>query len=138
MLIRLQPIGFWSYTPQEDDVSPKRLSWQLSLVMSELQHQYGRETVKIFQDVAAILPGTQWEDEIRNALGKSAFLIPIVTPAFIESEWCSKEIAVFLDREKEIWRDFPDLAGKRRIFPTLRTRRRTGAMPGHRHCDRRG
>jgi hypothetical protein len=114
---RLPPIGFWSYARQDDDASQGQLSALRLQVKAELQQQYGHSPITIFQDVAAIAPGAEWEREIRNAIGRSTFLIPIITPAFIESEWCLKEVRIFLEREQQIWRHFPALDGKRRIFP---------------------
>jgi hypothetical protein len=114
---RLPPIGFWSYARGDDDASRGRLSALRTLLRTELQAQYGRDPVQIFQDVAAIPPGSEWETEIRRALGQATFFIPIITPQFIQSEWCCKEVTIFLDRERSIWREHPELAGVRRIFP---------------------
>ena len=114
---RLPPIGFWSYARGDDDASRGRLSALRTLLRTELQAQYGRDPVQIFQDVAAIPPGSEWETEIRRALGQATFFIPIITPQFIQSEWCCKEVTIFLDRERGIWREHPELAGVRRIYP---------------------
>ena len=114
---RLPPIGFWSYARQDDEFSGGKLSSLRFRVMSELQQQYGREPIKIFQDVGAIAPGAEWEAEIRNALNRSTFFIPIITPAFIESEWCCQELEMFLEREQELNRQHPELGNARRIFP---------------------
>ena len=65
-----------------------------------MQQTIGRsQKVNIFQDVAAIPPGTEWEKQIGEALNASSFLIPIVTPALLQSEWCCREIALFRERE---------------------------------------
>lgn len=92
--VRLQPIGFWSYATQDDMASGGRLSKLRSMLMNELQQQYGRNPIKIFQDVAAIPPGSEWDEEIRNALTQATFFIPIITPAFVESEYCAQEVTV--------------------------------------------
>jgi formylglycine-generating enzyme required for sulfatase activity len=79
----------------------------------ELQLRTGRQPkVHIFQDVAAILPGTDWLKEINRALDGSSFLLPIVTPAFLQSDMCCHEVMRFRRREEELGRD--DL-----IFPFL-------------------
>jgi hypothetical protein len=114
---KLPPIGFWSYARQDDEASRGRLSSLRSLLMSELQQQYGRQPVKVFQDVAAIAPGAEWKSEITNALNRSNFFIPIITPASLESEHCCAEIRLFLERERAIVAAYPALAGRRRIFP---------------------
>jgi hypothetical protein len=96
----LSPIGFWSYSNTDDDHSRGRLSQLRALLASELQQKIGRKLkVNIFQDVAAIPPGAEWEKQIRDAINGSFFLIPIVTPALLQSEWCCQEITLFRQRE---------------------------------------
>ena len=100
----LPPVGFWSYTRSDDDSARGKLSQLRVLVANELQHLVGREPVRLFQDTRAIPPGTQWEGELRDALGQSSFLVPIVTPALLQSEWCCREIAIFQEREQALGR----------------------------------
>jgi hypothetical protein len=114
---RLPPIGFWSYARQDDDASQGRLSSLRTVLTSELQQQYGREPVKIFQDVSAIPPGAEWEAKIRDALNDSTFFIPLITPNFIQSQWCTEEFFIFREREIQINTDNPQLKNERRIFP---------------------
>jgi sulfatase modifying factor 1 len=102
----LKPTGFWSYTSSDDTASRGRLSQLRRLLADELQLKIGRTPkVHIFQDVAAIPHGTDWLKEIHRALGDSSFLIPIVTPAFLQSEMCCAEVARFRQREMELGRD---------------------------------
>ncbi|WP_267360261.1 MULTISPECIES: toll/interleukin-1 receptor domain-containing protein [unclassified Methylobacterium] len=99
----LTPTGFWSYTTSDESAARGKLSQLRALLTSELQQQVGREPkVNIFQDVAAIPPGGEWETQIRTAIGTSSFLIPIVTPAFLQSEWCCREVSLFRQREAEL------------------------------------
>jgi formylglycine-generating enzyme len=102
----LKPTGFWSYTSSDDTASRGRLSQLRRLLADELQLKIGRlPKVHIFQDVAAIPHGTDWLKEIHRALDDSSFLIPIVTPAFLQSEMCCAEVIRFRQREQEIGRD---------------------------------
>jgi len=110
----LSPIGFWSYARQDDE---EKLSGLRSILQRQLQQKYGREPIKIFQDVAAIPPGAEWHQKINDALNGSTFLIPIITPNFLESEWCNKEYFLFLEREQAIATQFPELSASRRVFP---------------------
>ena len=91
----LKPTGFWSYTSIDDSASGGRLSQLRKLLADELQPHVGRARVHIFQDVAAIPPGTDWEREIDDALEQASFFIPILTPGFMQSEWCAKEVNKF-------------------------------------------
>lgn len=116
-MIRLPPIGFWSYARRDDELSQGKLSNLRSLLMAELQQQYGRDQIHIFQDASTIPHGAAWEREIRAALGKSVFFIPIVTPNFIQSDWCCREVSVFREREEELRDLHPELPDRSRIFP---------------------
>ncbi len=101
----LKPIGFWSYTSSDDTRSGGRLSQLRRLLADELQLLIGRrQQVHLWQDVAAIPHGADWLKEIHKALGESSFLIPIVTPAFLESEMCCQEVTRFRQREQELGR----------------------------------
>jgi hypothetical protein len=130
--VRLKPVGFWSYSRQDDELSQGRLSGLRSLLMSEIQQQYGRDRVQLFQDVSAISAGAEWEREIRNSLNNSTFFIPIITPNFIQSEWCCAEVNIFLQREKQLFQTYPDLPQRSRIFP-LQMIDITGVDPYDRH-----
>jgi outer membrane protein OmpA-like peptidoglycan-associated protein len=102
---RIGPTGFWSYTSQDDTASRGRLSQLRRVLADEIQQMVGRAPpVHLFQDVASIPPGENWEAKIRDALGNSSFLIPIITPGFLQSEWCCKEVRYFLDRERSLGR----------------------------------
>lgn len=115
--IRLQPIGFWSYSRQDDELSKGKLSNLRALLMSEIQQQYGREPIQLFQDVSAIPHGAEWGYEIRKSLYNATFFIPIITPNFIQSEWCSAEVMIFLEREQDLCATYPELPRRSRIFP---------------------
>ena len=99
----LNPVGFWSYTSQDDTSSRGRLSQLRRLLADDLQQAIGKTpVVHIFQDVAAIPPGADWEKQIHSAIGGASFFIPIMTPGFLQSEWCARELLAFRDREKAL------------------------------------
>ena len=107
----LTPTGFCSYTSSDDERSRGRLSQLRKLLADELQQKIGRvPEVQIFQDATAIPPGRDWEKQINEALAASSFFIPIVTPGFLQSEWCCREVLLF--REQVTMRGREDL-----IFP---------------------
>jgi TIR domain len=102
----LKPIGFWSYARSDDAHSGGRLGELRRLLADELHLLIGpRQSVQIFVDVATIPIGSDWLKEIYKALGESSFLIAIVTPAFLESEMCCREVMRFREREQELGRD---------------------------------
>lgn len=124
--MRLPPIGFLSYARQDDELSGQKLSKLRKLIKAELQLQYGREKVKLFQDVSTIPHGAAWERETLKALNDSTFFIPIITPNFIQSEWCCREVNIFLERERQLFALHPDLPSVSRIFPIDYRRIREG------------
>lgn len=122
----LKPTGFWSYTSQDDSSSRGRLSQLRRLLADELQGWIGRSPqVHIFQDVAAIPPGSEWEQQIHAAIEGASFFIPIVTPGFLQSEWCAREVLKFRERERLLNRDdliFPIYYLDIEDFATIRER----------------
>ncbi len=114
---KLPPIGFWSYARQDEESARGKLSSLRARLQGELQQQYGRDQIRIFQDVAAIAPGDSWNRELHDAIQNSTFLVPIITPAFLESEWCCQEVRLFQAREAQLNADHPELDGRSRIFP---------------------
>lgn len=113
----LPPIGFWSYARPDDELSGGQLSRLRALIRAELQQQYGRAQIQLFQDVSAISHGSRWEGEIRRALENSTFFIPILSPSFVQSEWCVQEFRIFQDRQQRLFEQYPDLPRTSRIFP---------------------
>jgi TIR domain len=102
----LKPTGFWSYATSDDAASRRMLSRLRGLLAAELQLKFGRmPRVRIFQDVVGIPPGSDWLKEVFKALDESSFFIPIVTPAFLQSEMCCREVLHFRKREAALRRD---------------------------------
>jgi hypothetical protein len=102
----LSAIGFWSYTTADDRNARGKLTRLRALLAAELQQHIGRlPEVTIFQDIETIPAGGAWERQIRQALEKSSFILPIITPAFFQSEWCCRELEIFRDRENSLERD---------------------------------
>jgi hypothetical protein len=118
--VRLAPVGFWSYSRRDDEFSRGRLSQLRSLLLAEIQTQYGLDGIQLFQDVSAIPHGADWERVTTDAIDESTFFIPIVTPFYMQSRWCARETKMFETRERAIFETHPDLPhDRRRIFPLL-------------------
>jgi hypothetical protein len=102
----LPPTGFWSYTSSDNASAGGRLSVLRQMLADELQLLVGQKPkVRLFQDVATIPYGADWAKAIGAALAESSFLIPIVSPAFLHSEWCCKEVMAFDQRQRALGRD---------------------------------
>lgn len=126
MKVQLPPIGFWSYARRDDELSDGNLTRLRDLIKRELQLQFGRDDIILFQDTTTIPHGANWEKETFDALGQATFFIPIITPNFIQSEWCARETEFFLKREEELFSRHPDLPPQSRIFPIDYRRIRDG------------
>lgn len=113
---RLPPIGFWSYVRRDDDLSRGRVSELRELILAELESQLGQE-VPVFKDTVSIAPGARWNEQTTQALSDATFFIPVLTPSFLQSEWCCREVRLFLERQKRLLEAYPDLPAVSRIFP---------------------
>lgn len=116
--VRLPPIGFWSYVRRDDERNRNKISELRELVLAELETQIGGD-VPVFKDTISIPHGVRWEELTTQALSDATFFIPILTPAFLQSEWCCREVRLFLERERELQAAHPDLPRRSRIFPIL-------------------
>jgi TIR domain/Sel1 repeat len=95
----LEPIGFWSYARHDDDNSDGDLSKLRVIFGKQLKLLYGFD-VKVWQDVSAIDYGADWFSKINEALNRATFFVPIITPRLLKSEWCMKELRIFIERER--------------------------------------
>jgi TIR domain len=99
----LKPAGFWSYTASDDLASHGRLSQLRDLLTDEVQGKVGRlHKVTLFQDVTAIPYGSDWEKQINKAIDGSSFFVPLITPAFLQSQLCCRESTLFRRRQNKL------------------------------------
>jgi hypothetical protein len=98
-LTRRRYIAFWSYTRFDDQHDGTWLTGLKVALESEFQAQSGVH-VEIFQDVDGIVWGEQWRAKLKASANDAAFLIPIITPNYFQSDACRAELEQFVDREK--------------------------------------
>ncbi len=115
-MIRLPPIGFWSYVRRDDELFRGKVSELRALILAELELQLGQE-VPVFKDTVSIPHGARWEQRTVRAIRDAAFFIPVLTPNFLQSEWCCREVRLFLERERQLADLYPALLHRSRIFP---------------------
>ncbi|HEY1748483.1 MAG TPA: toll/interleukin-1 receptor domain-containing protein [Xanthobacteraceae bacterium] len=104
-------VGFFSYSPKDDQLSDGALPSLRARIHNELEIQIGRD-FRLWQDKQAIPQGENWERDLRRAIAESDFFIPIVTPFALSSVNCKAEYRSFVAREATLGRH--DL-----IFPLL-------------------
>jgi TPR repeat protein len=93
----LEPVGFWSYTRDDDQHSDGQLSQLRAAVGKAIALQCGAEA-KLWQDTVAIDVGSDWAASIEEAVRKTTFFIPIVTPRYLKSSNCFAEFNAFRKR----------------------------------------
>ncbi len=64
------------------------LDWRVSQVVGE--------QVSIWRD-NSLDPGAIFEDELMGRIRNSAVLIPVLSPRYLKSRWCQRELQAFLD-----------------------------------------
>lgn len=112
----LPPTGFLSYVRKDDELTGQRISRLCRMLRESLQLRVGQD-VDIFQDTAKIPHGAVWEKRTLEAVGRASFFIPVVTPAYLRSKWCGKELREFRARENKLLKLYPSLSGASLIFP---------------------
>jgi parallel beta-helix repeat protein len=94
-----KPAAFMSYVHADDKYG--HLTTFRERLGDEVRVQTGVE-FSIFQDRKDIHWGQNWRDRIEGSLDEVAFLIPVITPSFFNSQHCRGELHRFLEREKNL------------------------------------
>lgn len=68
------------------------------LIEHYLPEALGGRAVKLFFDENDIHAGDAWEARLKRALAVSKCLVPILTPSYFTSDWCTREFAVMEHR----------------------------------------
>jgi cobaltochelatase CobT len=124
----IEPIGFLSYVRDDDEHEEGRLSEISRRLSGEVRIQSGKP-FPIFHDKTNIAWGQQWLERIENSLDAVTFLIPVITPAFFESEQCISELLGFLGRERKLGRNDLILQIHYLDCPILRDKQRMPDYP---------
>lgn len=89
-----QPVGFWSYTHRDDRLDGGRIA-RLSEQIANAFEIITGEPLEIFLDKKSLEWGDAWRMRLDSALTSTTFLIPIVTPKFLMSQECRREVITF-------------------------------------------
>lgn len=89
-----QPAGFWSYTHRDDQLDDGRIVRLSERIASAFEMITG-EALEIFLDKRSIEWGDAWRARLDSALTGTTFLIPVVTPKFLKSQECRREVIKF-------------------------------------------
>ena len=83
-------VAFWSYS-HADETSDKRILSLANDIRAEFSLLTGQE-LQIFVDRSSLEWGDRWRRQIDNALGSSAFFIPVITPRYFTRPECRSEL----------------------------------------------
>ncbi len=96
--------AFMSYVHKDDEREERRITNLRRNLADEVGMLTGVE-FPIYQDREDINLGQRLEGRIDTLIEHSTFLIAIITPSFLKSEMCRKEVNKFLKREQRLNRD---------------------------------
>jgi hypothetical protein len=96
--------AFLSYVRFDNRVENDYIA-RLCRRLREAVEQHSGVECQIFQDVNDIGWGEQWKSKIERSLSEAYFLIPIVTPKFLQSQSCREEVELFRKRERALGRN---------------------------------
>lgn len=100
----IKPAAFWSYAHSDEEASSGRLAALCDRLSAEVRVQTG-VPFPIFRDRKHIEWGQNWRQRIEESLGQVTFFIPVITPSYLASEYCKRELESFLQRERELKRN---------------------------------
>ncbi|MFO0817727.1 MAG: toll/interleukin-1 receptor domain-containing protein [Pirellulales bacterium] len=108
---------FASYARLDGGREFKRFANQLREVLRRVTGHQDLNKV-CFVDQRDIKLGDEWDVELANAVCGASTIVCLVSPTYLRSPWCGRELRVFLDRIEE-WRKQPENRGKsaRFVFP---------------------
>lgn len=99
------PIAFTSYS-HEDNEHNNDFARELAIRLKrEVRSKTGRLAFEVFIDKKDLRWGQAWRARIDAGIADSTFLVAIVSPLFLESEECRREVLRFAELEEARGRD---------------------------------
>lgn len=95
-----QPLGdvdaavFLSYVRKDDEYEQGRIVQFARDVAETYAFLFGRD-IRLFVDRDNTLWGEAWADRLANEVAQTSFLVSVVTPRYLTSEACAKEVLDF-------------------------------------------
>src|SRR5579859_6999222 len=96
-----QAAAFWSYAHQDDERDGHSVTRLAARIQDEFALVTG-ETLKIFLDRTDISWGDEWRRRISMALAETTFFIPVVTPSYLKSVECRRELLAFIGQAQSL------------------------------------
>jgi hypothetical protein len=93
--------GFWSYSHADNE----RDGHGLLRLGKRIQDEYSLvtgEPLTLFVDRNDILWGDEWRRRIETALAETTFFIPVITPLYLKSHECRRELLSFVGQAQSL------------------------------------
>lgn len=136
MLMPQKYQAFLSYSRKDAGVDAELINHFSSTLQELMNVRLSKCSFEVFKDVDKIRLGEYWSERLEKAIRESHFLIVLLSPSWIRSEWCRKEFKNFFDLEarrggqyiipilvREMEGEVPELEGEKlKIYLELRKR----------------
>ena len=93
--------GFLSYVHKGDEADSRRISRLANDIVAQHELLTG-DTIELFIDRKEIRWGDKWREKIDGNLGSVAFFIPVLTPRYLKSPECRRELQFFIRKAKKL------------------------------------
>ncbi|WP_081903875.1 toll/interleukin-1 receptor domain-containing protein [Microbispora rosea] len=93
--------GFWSYAHRDNEADGGRLLRLVHRVREEFELLTGND-LTIFVDRTDIAWGDEWRKRINEALQSTTFFIAVITPRYLRSPECRRELLAFVGKAESL------------------------------------
>jgi TIR domain len=87
--------GFFSYSHQDAETDPQLTDAFTTMLEKRVTAKLTGARFKIWRDIAELRTGDKWNPAIEAQLQKTHVLIILLTPRWIDSDYCLKEYSIF-------------------------------------------
>jgi hypothetical protein len=112
-------IAFFSYTHLDDQHCEGRLIKICKLLQEDIRRLTGEQSFTIFLDRDDIQWGQNWKRVIDGGLNEAAFLIPVLSPTYLQRPECRRECLEFIAKESRDFGEVYDTKKDGKILPLL-------------------
>jgi CheY-like chemotaxis protein len=100
-----ESLAFLSYTRTDDEFFGGYISTFREVLEKAVHVVTGEKTFRIFQDIEGLVIGENWQKKLTEVIQDSSFLVPMLSPLFLNSTPCRDEVTQFLQHERNLNRD---------------------------------